>query len=187
MQFIQGFLGRYNLYNPLFRRSYANEPQRSVLDFCITFQVGPVLTLTSFEFSESGQPPLNTDWQSKPKPTKLPPRYRHAHSFWILSWNSASTTAFSSTMLFHRFVQVFDTLKNQVNCFETRDTSWAFCKHFFWAFCKHYDFPEHFASTFSFLCHFHMNSYIQNSWPHWSSTYRWQWQFSTGNCFHGKD
>ena len=45
-----------------------------------------------FEFSESGPPPKATltdrQWNSKPK--KLPPRYRHAHSFWILSWNSAS-------------------------------------------------------------------------------------------------
>ena len=29
-----------------------------------------------------------------------------------------------------------------------------------------------------------MNLNIQNSWPHWSSTY--DWQFSTCNCFHGE-
>ena len=54
-----------------------------------TFQT--VGALTSFEFSDLGWPPVNTDGQSDPKPTKLTPRYRHAHFFYrILSWNSAS-------------------------------------------------------------------------------------------------
>ena len=44
---------------------------------------------------------------------------------------------------------------------------------FAWAFC-----------TFSLVIHFHINLNIQNSWPHWLSTYRWQ--FCTSNHFHVK-
>ena len=51
---------------------------------------GTVGALTSFEFSESGQPPLNTGRAEKSETQKFPPHPRHAHSFRILSLNSAS-------------------------------------------------------------------------------------------------
>ena len=51
----------------------------------LLFTFGPVGALTSFEFSEPGRPPLNTDGQWNPKPRRLPPRCRRAHSFRILS------------------------------------------------------------------------------------------------------
>ena len=51
---------------------------------------GTVGALKSFEFSESGQPPLNTRRAEKSETQKFPPRCRHAHSFRILSLNSAS-------------------------------------------------------------------------------------------------
>ena len=84
-----------------------------------------------------------------------------------------STPAFSSTILLYKLVQVFDTLKIPVRCFGTRDTlKKVIC------LIRSY-------ALFLLLCHSHMNLNIQNSWPAWSSTYRWQ--FSTCNRFHGKD
>ena len=75
-------------------------------------------------------------------------------------------------MLLHKFVEVFDTLKIAVHCFWTRDT------------LKKVIRQSLSYALFLLLCHFHMNLNIQNSWPHWSSTYRWQ--FSTSNHFHVK-
>ena len=135
----------------------------------VTF--GTVGALTSFEFSESGlagPPPLNTQagWAEKSETQELPPKCRHAYSFRILSWNSASRPL-------HKFVQVFDTLKIPVQCFGTRDTlKKVICPSVSQALCI-------------LLCHFHMNLIKQNSWPNWSSTNLWQ--FSTCNRFHGKD
>ena len=54
----------------------------------VTFRT--VRALTSFEFSELGRPPLNTGQAEKSETQELPPLCRHAHSFRILSWNSAS-------------------------------------------------------------------------------------------------
>ena len=55
------------------------------------------------------------DEQWNLKPTKLPPRCRHAHSFESFfgkdSNECLSTPAFSSIILFHMFVQAFDELK----------------------------------------------------------------------------
>ena len=77
-----------------------------------------------------------------------------------------STPAFSSTILLHKFVQVFDTLKIRVHCFEIRDTlKQVICLILLFA-------------LFPMLCHFHLNLNIQNSLPPRSSTY--SWQFSTG-------
>ena len=117
-----------------------------------------------------------TDKQPNSRPTKIPSRSRHAHSFQILFLEFCfSTPAFSSTILFHKFIQVFDTLKIQCIALETETLWWNGL--FAWAFLL---FLWHFTGKFTF----HMNLNIQNSWPLWSSTYRWQ--FSTGNIFHGK-
>ena len=67
----------------------------------------------------------------------------------------------------------FDTLKIPVHCFGTPDTlKKVICLILLYTFLL-------------LLCHFHMNINIQNSWPHWSSTYCWQ--FSKGSRFHGTD
>ena len=73
----------------------------------------------------------------------LPPRCRHAHSFWILSWNSASRPRF----FFHHIVA------------QVRASIWHFenSSPLLWnpRYSEKGDLPEHFASTFSLLCHFH--------------------------------
>ena len=74
------------------------------------------------------------------------------------------TPTFFSTILLHKFVQVLDTLKIPVCCFGTRDT-----------------LKKVISLILSYTL-FLLN--IQNSWPHWSSTYLSQ--FSTGNHFHVK-
>ena len=79
---------------------------------------------------------------------------------------------FSSIILLHKFVQVFDTLKIPVHCFGTQDT------------LKKVICPSILQALFLLLCHFHMNLNMQNSWPNWLSTYCWQ--FSTGNHLHVK-
>ena len=106
----------------------------------VTF--GTVGALTSIEFSESGRPPLNTDGHSNQKPAKLPPRCRHAHSFRILLGILLLDPPFSSTILLHKFAQVFDTLKIPVNCFGTRNT---LKRWFIGAFCKHFSFVMPFS------------------------------------------
>ena len=64
--------------------TYASEPQLRVLDFCLALS----------ELSELlGRPPLNTGRgrrAEKSETQELPTRCRHADSFRILSWNSAS-------------------------------------------------------------------------------------------------
>ena len=70
----------------------------------LIFTFGPVGALTSFEFSESGRLPLNTDGQSNPKPTKLPPRCRHAHSFRILPWIRLGILPLNPHVFFHYIV-----------------------------------------------------------------------------------
>ena len=76
-------------------------------------------------------------------------------------------TRYSSIILFH----AFDTLKIPEHRFETKIIWKVICLGLSQAF-------------FLLLCQFHMNMNIQNSWPHWSSTYRWQ--FSSGNRFREK-
>ena len=72
-----------------------------------------------------------------------------------------STPAFSSTILFHKFVQVFDTWKIPVHCFGTRDTLQK-------VICLISSYTR-----FLLLFHSHMNLSIKNSWPPWSSTFSW--------------
>ena len=43
-----------------------------------------------------------------------------------------------------------------------------------------------FHKHFFLLCHFLMNLDIQSSWPHWSSTYKWQFFCQKHSGFHGK-
>ena len=123
----------------------------------VTF--GTVGALTSFEFSESGQPPLNTRWAENPKleTQELPPWYR------LILFESflgilLLDPAFSSNILLNKFVQVFDTLKIPVHCFGTWDTK-VFRKHFFfcyaiftwiWTFTT-YDLTDYQLTVGSFL------------------------------------
>ena len=137
----------------------------------VTF--GTVGALTSFEFSESGQPPLNTRWAENPKleTQELPPWYR------LILFESflgilLLDPAFSSNILLNKFVQVFDTLKIPVHCFGTWDT------------LKIVICPIISQALFLLLCNFHMNLNMQNSWPNQLSTYCRQ--FSTGNHLHVK-
>ena len=130
----------------------------------VTF--GTVGALTSFEFSESGQPPLNTRWAENPKleTQELPPWYR------LILFESflgilLLDPAFSSNILLNKFVQVFDTLKIPVHCFGTWDTK---------VICLSVS-----QALFLLLCHFHMNLNIHNLWLNWLPTYCWQ--FSTSN------
>ena len=81
-----------------------------------------------------------------------------------------------STILFHKFVLVSDTLKIPVHCLGTPDT------------LKKVICLSILQALFLLLCHFHMNLNIWNSWPHsahWSLTY--YWQFSTSNHLHEQD
>ena len=137
----------------------------------VTF--GNFWPFTSFEFSKSGQPPLNTDWQWNLKPKKLPPQCRHQ----TLSWNSASQTQLFRVCQ-HIIVQVCPSIWHFENS-----------SPLLWnpRYSEKGDLLDPFQSLcalFLLLCHFHMNLNIQNSWPYWSSTYRWK--FSTGNHFHVK-
>ena len=84
------------------------------LDELRIFRVGPA-TFT-------GRPPYDTNRQKDPKPRKLPARCRHAHSFESFLEFCLSTPAFSSIILFHMFVQAFDTLKIPEHRFGTRET-----------------------------------------------------------------
>ena len=70
-------------------RPVSPRPPAACLGFML-FPFEPVGALTSFEFSESGQPPLNTGQAEKSETQELPLQCRHARSFQILSWNSAS-------------------------------------------------------------------------------------------------
>ena len=109
----------------------------------------------------------------KSETTKAPSMLQACSFFRILSWNSASQPPlFSSIILFHMFVQAFDTLKIPEHRFGTRDTLKK-------VICLGIS-----RALFLLLRLFHMNLNIQNSWPHWLSTYCWQ--FSTSNHFHVK-
>ena len=61
----------------------------------------------------------------------------------------ARTPAFSSTILLHKFMQVFDTLKIPVHCFGTRDT----LKKVIYLILSY--------ALFLLLCHSHMNLNIK--------------------------
>ena len=82
----------------------------------------------------------------------------HAHSFRILSWNSASRPG-DPSFFFHHFVPHI--------CISI----WHFENYraLFWnqGYSEKGDLPEHFASTISLVMPF-----SQNSWPYRSSTYR---------------
>ena len=80
---------------------------------------GTVGALTSFEFSESGQPPLNT---GRAETQQFPPHSGMLILFESFLWILLLDPAFSSSILLYKFVQVFDTLKIPVRCFGTRDT-----------------------------------------------------------------
>ena len=75
-------------------------------------------------------------------------------------------------ILFHVFVHAFGTLKIPEYRFSTRD------------YLKKVTYLSILQGLFLRLCNFHMNQTTQNSWPHWLSTYHWQ--FSTCNHFHVK-
>ena len=133
---------------------------------------GTVGALTSFEFSESATFKYQTGRKIRNPRT---PSTMRACSFFsnLLLEFCFLTPTFSSAILLHKFVQVFNTMKIPDPCFGTRDTlKKVICLILSYA-------------IFLLLCYFHMNLNTQHSWPHWSSTYRWQ--FSTGNRFHGKD
>ena len=101
----------------------------------VTF--GPVGAQTSFEFSESGLLLLNTDWHSNPKPLKLPPCCRHAHSFesfrGILPLNprfflpSSCSTCLSK----HLTRWKFQNIALEPEILWKRLFAWAFREHFF--------------------------------------------------------
>ena len=80
------------------------------------------------------------------------------------------STAFSSIILFHMFVQAFDTLKIQEHCFGTRDS------------LKKVICMSILQALFLLLCQLHINLHIRTN--HWLSTYCRQ--FSTRNHFHVK-
>ena len=108
--------------------------------------------------------------------------------------------AFSSVILFHMLVHALDTLKIWVHRCGTRDTLTKVQI----TFVRVAPLSEYLAKvqiTFVICCWKNRgrpgqqelflllfqspkNLNIQNSWPHWLSTY--SWQFSTGNRFHGK-
>ena len=91
----------------------------------LLFTFGAVGARTSFDFSESGWPALNTDRQWNPKQRKISPQCRHAHSFesflGILPLDPRLFSE-SSINLFNMFVDEFDTLKIPVHRFGTRKT-----------------------------------------------------------------
>ena len=99
---------------------------------------------------------------------KTPSTLQACSIFWFFSnpfWEFCfSTPAFSSTILLHRFVQVFDTLKIPVHCFGTeilwkRWFAWAFRKHFSFSYAiftwiwtyKTHDLTDHQLIVGSFL------------------------------------
>ena len=132
--------------------TYASEPQRRVRDFCVSFRTcrsWDELWILRAEKSETQQ---------------LPPQCRHAHSFRILSRNSASWPPLFFTILLHKFVQVLDTLKIPVRCFGTRDTLkkvtclilsytlFLLLCHFIWIWTyKTHDLTDHQLIVRSFL------------------------------------
>ena len=130
----------------------------------VTF--GTVGALTSFEFSESGPPPLNTRRAVQSETQEFPPRCRHAHSFRNLSWNSASRPPlFLPTILLQKFMQVFDTSKIPVHCLswpgysEKRWFAWPVRTHLFFCYAiftwiwtyKTHDLPDYQLTIGSFL------------------------------------
>ena len=97
--------------------------------------------LTSFEFSKSRRPPLDM----------VGPAVRSiAFSFFSNLYLEFcfSTTAFSSTILFHRFVQrskyltLWKIMEISIDCFGTQDTLKLICLSI-----SQGDLPEHFTST----------------------------------------
>ena len=111
----------------------ACEPQLHVRDFCFSlsdlFQLKQALNFPSWASN------FNSDWLKDLKSQKLPLCCRHAHSFQILSLNSA-------IILFHIFVQALDTLKIMECCLGSRDT------------LKKVIGPEHFTLPFSLVMPF---------------------------------
>ena len=135
----------------------------------------------SFEFSESGQP--FKYWRSVESDTHKIPSTVQACSifsnplleFCFSTWDDDPRVFFH-----HILAQLRPSIwqyltQTPVHFFGTRDTlKKVICLSLSQA-----------LSLKVLWCHFHINLNIQNSWPLWSSTYRWQ--FSTSNRFHGKD
>ena len=135
--------------------TYASEPRRRVWDFCFSLSD---LSELKWAFFRVGLATFIYGRAKGSETTKTPSM--HAHSFRILSWNSA----FSSIILFHIFVQAFDTLKITEHCFGTRDTlKKVICLS---------------ISQALFSC------YAIFTWIWNTKLYRWQ--FSIGNHFHVK-
>ena len=113
-------------------------------------------------------------WLAEGSETTKTPKMMQACSFFLNSFSEFcfSTSAFSSTIILHKIIQVFDTLKIPVHCFGT------------WNTLKKVICLIVLQALFLLLCHFHINLNMQNWWPPWSSTY--YWQFSTGNHLHVK-
>ena len=98
------------------------------------------------------------DWQSNQKPTKLPPRGRHAHPF-------------------HHIVPP---VRPSIWHFKNSSPLLWNPRHF-----EKGALPQHLASTFSFVMPFSHELEHTKLMTSLSSTY--PWQFSTGNLFYGKD
>ena len=112
----------------------------------VTF--GTVWALTSFEFPRRACPLTIPDGQKIRNPRT--PSTMQACSFFSNPFLEFcfSTPAFSSTILLHKFMQVFDTLKIPVHCFGTLDTlKKVICQNFAWSFGTHFFFS-------SLSCHF---------------------------------
>ena len=136
----------------------------------VTFRI--VGALRSFEFSKSGRAPLNTNWQKNPKPKNSPPYA----GMLILFRFFLGILLLNPRFFFHHIVA------------QVCPSIWHFENSSLLLWNQRYsekgNLLDPFVHTFSFAMPFNMNLNIQNSWPHWSSTFRSQ--FSTGNHFHVK-
>ena len=115
---------------------------------CVGFllvTLGTVGALNSFEFFKSCLPALTTDWQWNSKPKKLPSQCRHAHAFWILSWNSLlDPPLFSFIILLHKW-QVSPSIGDYEN---SSPLLWNR------RYSEKGNLPDPFVSTFSFVMPF---------------------------------
>ena len=122
------------------------EPQQRVRDFCFHFRT--CWSLDELWIFRVGSATLNKDGQRNPKPKKLPPRCRHAHSFRILSWSSASRpplflpayccTSSSKYLTFWKF----QSLALEPKILWKRFFAWSFRTHFFFVMPFSYE-SEH--------------------------------------------
>ena len=108
-----------------------------VRDFCFSLSKRLELRQALRFLSSAGQwSAIFMDEQRNQKPLKISPRFRHAHSFRILSWNSASTTflpSSCSTCLFtHLTHWKFQCIASEPEIFRQIWFVWAVHKHFRW-------------------------------------------------------